>query len=177
MARKGGNKPALIKATLLIVGEGADDKAFVTHMKNLFCPRGCGLSVKVEAGDGGSPGNIIANASRSFSSVDYSRRVIILDADIPPSQSEIGEARKKGYEIFLWSPKCLEGALLEVLGERVGQHETSQQLKDRLHPRLKGHHTEYKAYEVLFSKPVLEKAENGSIKCVLLLLEHPKFIG
>lgn len=169
MARKGGNKPTLIKTTLLIVGEGADDKAFVTHLKNLFCPRGCGLRVKVEAGDGGSPGNIIKNASRSFSAIDYSRRVIILDADIPPSQSELSEARKKGYEIVLWSPKCLEGALLEVLGERVGEHETSQQLKTRLHPRLKGHHTDCQAYEVLFARPVLEQAGNVSIKRVLQL--------
>lgn len=167
MARKGSKKPNLIKTTLLIVGEGADDKAFITHLKNLYCPRGCGVTVKVEAGDGGSPGNIITNAIRSFESADYSKRIIILDADVPPSQAEIAKARKNGYEILLWEPKCLEGVLLEVLGERVGQHENSQQLKDRLHPKLKGHHTDYRAYEVLFSKLVLMQAGNASIKAVL----------
>lgn len=171
MARKGGSyKPAVIRTTLLVVGEGPDDQAFIKHIKGLFYKRDCGKSVKVEAEDGGSPGNIISNAIRKFRSFAYDQRFLVLDADIPPTADDWKKAKLGGYEIILWEPKCLEGALLEVLGERVGDHETSQQLKTRLHPRLKGHHTDYKAYEVLFPKPVLEQAENVSIKRVLRLI-------
>ena len=60
--------------TLLVIGEGADDQAFINHMKGLYCPRGCGRSAKIEAGDGGSPGNIITTAIRAFKGVDYDRR-------------------------------------------------------------------------------------------------------
>ena len=59
--------------TLLVIGEGADDQAFINHMKGLYCLRGCGRSAKIEAGDGGSPGNIITTAIRAFKGVDYDR--------------------------------------------------------------------------------------------------------
>ncbi|SEJ54044.1 hypothetical protein SAMN04244579_04742, partial [Azotobacter beijerinckii] len=32
-----------VLTTLLVVGEGPDDRAFISHMKQLFCPRGSGL--------------------------------------------------------------------------------------------------------------------------------------
>ncbi|HEY6527240.1 MAG TPA: hypothetical protein VIZ65_01000 [Cellvibrionaceae bacterium] len=175
MRRKGSRlaQYSVLKTTLLVVGEGADDKAFITHMKNVFCPRGCGLSVKVEAGDGGSPGNIITNAMRSFKSAEYGRRILILDADVPPTDVQRKKASDGGYEIILWSPQCLEGALLDVLGERVAQYETSQELKDRLHPKLKAYHTDPKAYEPLFPKTVLEETENYSVAKVRTYL-RPK---
>ncbi len=156
--------------TLLVIGEGADDQAFINHMKGLYCPRGCGRSAKIEAGDGGSPGNIITTAIRAFKGVDYDRRFLVLDSDIPPSAAEVKQARSAGYQIILWSPQCLEGALLEVLGERVGEHETSQGLKARLHPRLAGAHTAVAAYAPLFPQAVLDVATNGSVVAVRRLL-------
>ena len=161
----------LQKTTLLVIGEGADDQAFINHMKGLYCPRECGRVAKVEAGDGGSPGNIITTAIRTFRGVDYDRRILVLDSDIPPSAAEEKQARSAGFEIILWSPQCLEGALLEVLDERVGEHETSQRLKARLHPRLAGPHTEAAAYAVLFPKPRLDAATNHSVREVRALLQ------
>jgi hypothetical protein len=61
--------------------------------------------------------------------------------------------------------------LLEVLGERVGEHETSQGLKARLHPRLAGAHTEAAAYAPLFPQRVLDDATNGSVVAVRDLLQ------
>ena len=94
----------------------------------------------------------------------------MLDSDIPPSAAEVKQARSAGYQIILWSPQCLEGALLEVLGERVGEHETSQGLKARLHPRLAGAHTAVAAYAPLFPQAVLDVATNGSVVAVRGLL-------
>ncbi|WP_417529436.1 hypothetical protein [Marinomonas shanghaiensis] len=81
------------------------------------------------------------------------------------------KAHQNGYKIILWSPQCLEGALLDVLGERVNDHETSQDLKKRLHPRLDGKHTDMNAYQTLFPENTLATTENqsvGSVKKVLL---------
>lgn len=160
----------LQKTTLLVIGEGADDQAFINHMKGLYCPRECGRVAKVEAGDGGSPGNIITTAIRTFRGVDYDRRILVLDSDIPPSAAEEKQARSAGFEIILWSPQCLEGALLEVLDERVGEHETSQRLKARLHPRLAGPHTEAAAYAPLFPQAVLDATTHDSVVAVRGLL-------
>lgn len=110
----------LMRSTLLVVGEGADDRAFITHMKQLYCPRDSGMSVKVEAGDGGSPGNVITHAIRKYQGKDYDRRLFVLDADLPPDEADYKRATKEGYEIILWQPQCLEGALLDSLGEPVG---------------------------------------------------------
>jgi len=162
--RKIQRKPRhVVLTTLLVVGEGADDRAFITHMKQLFCPRGGGLKVQVEAGDGGSAGNIISNSIRSYRGAAYDRRILLLDADLPPSEAERKQAAAAGYEIILWRPQCLEGALLEALGEPVRAHETSQQLKQRLHPRLAGKHTEPTAYAVLFPSVVLEGTDNPAL--------------
>ncbi|MDM8348284.1 hypothetical protein P8H27_05170 [Pseudomonas sp. sp1636] len=162
-----------MQTTLLVVGEGPDDKAFISHMKQLYCPRGCGVSVKVQAQDGGSPGNIISNAIRSYRNTEYNRRILLLDADLPPSDAEYKRAAVAGYTVILWRPQCLEGALLEALDEPVQAHETSQQLKQRLHPRLDGRHTEPAAYAELFTRPVLDATGNHSIVTLRMALLKP----
>jgi len=170
-ARK--RRRSVMRSTLLVVGEGADDWAFISHMKELYCPRNSGLSVKVEPGDGGSPGNVITHAIRAHKNKDYDRRLFLLDADLPPSDAERKRAAAAGYEIILWQPQCLEGALLETLGEPVRGHETSRQLKARLHPRLAGRHTDAAAYAVPFPRPVLDATGNLSIVSLRTALLSP----
>lgn len=157
--------------TLLVVGEGSDDKAFIDHLKNLLVHRGHGRKVTVKAGDGGSPGNVITHASRAYKAEDYNYRYFVLDADIPPTAADIKNAKAAGYQIILWQPQCLEGALLDVLGERVQPHETSQALKQRLHPRLAAHHTKPEAYASLFTLPVVTTTQNTSVVAVRQLLQ------
>lgn len=157
--------------TLLIVGEGSDDKAFVDHLKGLFVQRGSGRKVTVKAGDGGSPGNIITHASRAYRAEDFNYRYFLLDADIPPTAADVKNAKTAGYQIILWQPQCLEGALLDVLGERVQPHESSQALKQRLHPRLASHHTKPEAYAELFTLPVVTTTQNTSVVAVRELLQ------
>ncbi|MFP8966774.1 hypothetical protein ACKC9G_09380 [Pokkaliibacter sp. CJK22405] len=162
MARKA--KRPIVKTTLLIVGEGADDEAFINHMKELFFRRQKGnKGPKIESGDGGSAGNIITNALRTFKADEYDCKLFVLDSDLPPNAEDSKKAREGGFDIILWSPQSLEGALLDVLGERVNEHETSQDLKKRLHPRLNGPHTQSRSYAALFPKVVLESTTNSSV--------------
>ncbi|WP_210433182.1 hypothetical protein [Vreelandella massiliensis] len=178
MARKRSQRNPnrhVIKTALLIVGEGPDDQAFIKHMHQQLRQRHSGIKAKIEKQSGGSPGNIIDNATRKYAHQDFDQRFIVLDADIPPSQQERDKARKNGYSLIFWAPTCLEGALLDSLGERVNAHETAQQLKDRLHPRLNGDHTRPDAYTALFPKAVLEKTTNKSVVAVkrALFPENP----
>ena len=155
------------QTTLLVVGEGADDKAFISHMKGLFYQRQPGQKgPKIEAGDGGSADVIITNSLRTYRNAAYNRKLLVLDSDLPPSQPKVKKAKEGGFEIILWKPQCLEGALLDVLGEPVKAHETSQNLKTRLHPQLAGHHTKPESYGNLFTKAVLEATQNTSVMAV-----------
>ncbi|MDQ7733892.1 hypothetical protein QT231_14360 [Halomonas sp. SpR1] len=154
------------KTALLIVGEGPDDQAFVKHMHQQFRTDYADIKPTIEKQSGGSPGNIITNATRKYGHLAFDQRFLVLDADVPPTQQDRDKAIKHDYKIILWSPTCLEGALLDVLGEGVNDHETAQQLKSRLHPRLAGTHTQSAAYAVLFPRAVLQASENISVNTV-----------
>ena len=50
-------QPIVQKRTLLIVGEGADEKAFLSYLKQQLVPRGAGLMVTIKNAKGkGSQG-------------------------------------------------------------------------------------------------------------------------
>lgn len=169
MARKNSRRishRAVSKTALLIVGEGADDQAFINHMNRQFRAENASIRSKIEKQSGGSPGNIIRNATRKYKDRAYDQRFLVLDSDIQLTQPEYDRARQSGYRVILWSPVCLEGALLDVLGDMVSESETARQLKDRLHPRLAGNHTQPEAYATLFPKPVLESSDNASVNTV-----------
>lgn len=162
------------KTTLLIVGEGPDDQAFIKHMNQQLRERDSNIKPTIEKQSGGSPGNIITNAARKYEHLAFDQRLFVLDSDIPITQQDYDKARKYGYRIILWTPVCLEGALLDVLGERVGNDEAAISLKRRLHPLLDGPHTERAAYRNVFPKVVLEQATNESVVSVKnALLQEP----
>jgi len=168
--RRSANRQAS-KTTLLIVGEGPDDQAFIKHMNQQFQTDKSSVKPTIEKQSGGSPGNIITNASRKYGHLPFDRRYFVLDSDIPITQQEHDKARKHGYHIILWKPVCLEGALLDVLGEKVDEHEVAESLKKRLHPQLSGPHTDSAAYKVLFPKSLLTRTNNTSVNDVREALE------
>ena len=57
------NVRKISKTTLLVIGEGAHDTAFLNHLKSLYDARESGQKVKIESGDGGSPHDLIKNTS------------------------------------------------------------------------------------------------------------------
>ncbi|WP_417516477.1 hypothetical protein [Marinobacter sp.] len=163
--RRSANRQAS-KTTLLIVGEGPDDQAFIKHMHQQYQADNTGVKPFIEKQSGGSPGNIITNAIRKYGHLPFDQRYIVLDSDIPITQQERDRARRHGYRILLWAPVCLEGALLDVLGEKVHEGDAAELLKKRLHPLLNGHHTDSKAYGNCFPRVVIEKATNESVVAV-----------
>ena len=176
MAKKRIPRP-VSKTTLLIVGEGAHDQAFIKHMHRILRQPNSQIHPTIEKQSGGSPGVIIENAIRKYQHIGYDHRIIVLDGDIAISQQDRDKARKRGYTIILWEPLCLEGALLDVLGESVGPHETSQALKARLHPQLTGLPAEPKAYADLFSGQLLIGTKNLSVARIRVALTQKNKIS
>ncbi len=80
MAKKKSRRVKL--ASLIVVGEGAHDKAFINYMKSLYDGE-TGQIVKVDSADGGSPKDIIKTTDRKYKHTAYDRRYILMDSDVP----------------------------------------------------------------------------------------------
>ena len=63
MAKREKGNRRIQQTTLIIVGEGSHEKAFLTHMKVIYTLRNSGQKVSIVKGDGGSPYDVIKNTS------------------------------------------------------------------------------------------------------------------
>ena len=159
MARHSKGKAKL--ATLLIVGEGPEDEAFLKYMKRLYDRRDSGQRITINAATGGSPGDIIDEAIRRHRNTDFDRRYVLLDSDIPISKDDRDFADDNNIELIESAPHCLEGMLLEILGQPIPR--TNKRCKSILHPQLDREPTSHEAYSTLFPRKVLDKTTKEQI--------------
>lgn len=163
MAKKRQHKVKL--ATLLIVGEGPIDEAFIRHMKSLYDGPNTGQKLKVTSADGGSPSDIINTTQRKYRHAAYDKCFILLDEDVIISQQDRDKARKANIGLIISTPICLEGMLLNIL-DRPVPTKNATACKKVLHPQLSGDPTRPESYDKLFPKPVLQ---NTPVKQILQL--------
>lgn len=169
MANKKTRKVHL--ATLLIVGEGIHDRAFINHMKECYDGRQTGQRVKVESSDGGSPRDILMSARKS-KEANYDRRFVLMDDDVPITQQDYAYAKKYNIDIILSKPVCLEGMLLDVLGLKPA--DTGDACKAKLLPFLGGSPTLKSSYQKSFGKQVLDQTPKEQIVRLRELLANKK---
>jgi hypothetical protein len=126
-------KPQTPKRTILVVGEGDTECAFIGHLKGLYCPRGCGTSVRVENSFGGSPNDMIRNAIKKKNSGAYDQAFLLMDTDIEwPTESK-NTAQENGIDLVGASP-CIEGLLLWIVENNPGWcARSTDDCKRRLH--------------------------------------------
>lgn len=156
--------------TLLIVGEGSIDEAFINHMKFIFDSRNNGQKVTIDSGDGGSPHQVIRSTLRKHQHKDFNKMVVLLDSDVPIEEKTINLATKKGVELIISTPHCLDCMLLEVLGRNAGENCTI--CKRELHDLLGGKPTAKESYQSLFTAEILETCENPQIVRLKHLLKN-----
>lgn len=147
--------------TLLAVGEGAHDAAFLNHMKSLYDTRDSGQKLTIKAADGGSPLSIFKTVHSKYRNIDYDRTIILLDGDIPVDESARHYASKHKMEWVLSTPLCLEGMLLRVLQLPVPP--ASVECKKRLHPQLDGPPTDAASYSTLFNRDCLDGTDHATL--------------
>ncbi len=68
--------------TLLIVGEGRHEEAFLNHLKKLYVPRGCGLSVTIKNARGKGALHVVSWTARQIANADYDVVAVLLDTDV-----------------------------------------------------------------------------------------------
>jgi len=165
MAKK--KRKIYTKKTVLIVGEGPQEEAFLKHIKGLF-DRQNNQVIKVESADGGSPRSIIEYVVRKRH-VQYDNRYILMDSDVSPKPSDFSYAKKNGIIIFFSKPRCLDGMLLKVLSKPIPS--TSKKCKKALHNLLCGAPTSKSSYEELFSTKTLSESNCESLVAIIKILK------
>jgi len=106
------------QTTVLIVGEGDTDVAFIRHLSRLYNVRGCGVSVTIRNAHGYGPEQVLEYAIGQARVGDYDRRAALLDTDMPWTEVVKKRARSKRIEMLPSDP-CLEGLLLRILNKPV----------------------------------------------------------
>jgi len=99
------------KKTVLIVGEGFTEWAFLQHIKELFITRHSDISVKIEHANGGSPEKVIEKALRLRASKSYDLCFVLLDNDVP-----FEPVARPEIEVLSATP-CVEGLFLAILDQ------------------------------------------------------------
>lgn len=156
------------KKTVLIMGEGFSEVAFLEHLKSLYVERGSGTSVKIGNARGKGPENVLENTRRQSINGAYDEVVALMDTDIVWSDALKVKARKNKIQLLPSEP-CLEGLLLQILNEPVKV--SSANLKKIMHPKLSGNSTDRASYEKLFDKAILEK-RRAEIPTLNLLITY-----
>lgn len=101
------------RESILLFGEGAEDKAWLRHLTSHFANYSV-RHVSVECGFGGSPKDVVYAAQKQIGA--YDKRIVILDGDRPPEELERAEhLASKGNHGFMLIKPCMEAMQLEVL--------------------------------------------------------------
>lgn len=144
-----------VRKTMLVVGEGDSEEAFLKHLRDLYCSGNAGVTVTVRNAHGKGPENVINHAIKQARTYSYDVRVALLDTDIPWTDKLRKHARKAKIEMVGSTP-CFEGLLLLILKHRPPEQsaECKRQIKQLLNVDL----TERQSYTGHFSKEVLNAA-------------------
>jgi len=141
------------KKTLLMVGEGCAEKAFLQHLRGLYSNGK--IKHSIHSANGKGPHNVIKSTIAKHTHDGYDYSVSLLDTDIVWPEKLVQEAKRKGIHL-IGSIPCLEGFLLDIINEK--KPETSPECKRVAHPKLAGRETERESYEPLFTKQCLDTA-------------------
>ncbi len=111
-------KRRTVSHTVLLVGEGATEKAFLRYIKSLYISRGCGVGVTIRNAHGKGPDHVVDYAIGQCRNAAYDRVIVLLDTDLVMSAAARRRAGTKKVQIIGTVP-CIEGLLLAILGEHV----------------------------------------------------------
>ncbi|MEI7463086.1 MAG: hypothetical protein WCK03_01665 [Candidatus Taylorbacteria bacterium] len=148
--------------------EGESDEVFLKHLNILFGrDSGSRLTVKSPHGNGDA---VLKTAIESFEAFD--RRVALYDNDRPPQEKHLKAAHRKKIQILTCSP-CIEGLLLEILGEKPSS--SSAECKRRLEQLIGQSLTSLQTYERHFPLTLLTScaAHIGTLRALLDLFKTP----
>jgi hypothetical protein len=145
------------RKTLLVMGEGDCEAAFLQHLRNIYCSDNEGVNVTIRNAQGGGPTSIVAQVIRHTRLGSYDKKIALLDTDLVWSD-DLKKTAKECDILMVGSSPCLEGLLLGVLKKPTPI--TSRECKKLLQSHTKTDMTEWRHYESHFSRDIFEEARN-----------------
>jgi hypothetical protein len=156
--------------TILLVGEGADEEAFLNHVKINFVSRDSGISVKVKNAQGKGATHVVQWTIRQMATAQYDVVAVMVDTDTGWTVEVQKLARDNGI-ILLPSHPCFEAVLLRLINQRPQVN--PQALKRQLAPFVHDRSTQVESYSEHFGPIVLtgNRIREPSIDELLRILE------
>jgi hypothetical protein len=155
--------------TLLIVGEGHTEEAFLLHVKRLYAPRGCGLGVTIKNARGKSANHVVEWTIRQIANAQYDTVAVMLDTDVGWTPAVVKLADRKRI-VVLKSESCFEELMLRSLG--VAANGDSKALKKQFAPYVSGDALQTENYAKHFGSAHLEacRSREPTIDALLKLM-------
>lgn len=154
---------------MLIVGEGRHEEAFLNHLKQLYVPRGCGLSVTIKNARGKGALHVIKWTIGQVANADYDTVAALLDTDTGWDAKTEKLARVKKIQVLKSEP-CFEAMMLRLIGKpAIGD---AHALKKQLAPFVKNDATQRDHYAENFGSECLNagRGKEPAIDALLKLL-------
>ena len=70
------------RKTLLVMGEGDCEAAFLQYLRNIYCSDNEGVNVTIRNAQGGGPASIVAQVVRHTRLASYDKKIALLDTDL-----------------------------------------------------------------------------------------------
>lgn len=157
--------------TLLIVGEGRHEEAFLNHLKSLYVTRGCGLSVTIKNARGKGALHVIDWTARQSANIDYDVVAALLDTDTDWNEQTAKLAKTKKIQVLKSEP-CLEVMLLRLIGKAATGDANA--LKSQFAPFVNNDATKWSNYTLYFNEACLQigREKEPTIDALLKLLDR-----
>jgi hypothetical protein len=105
----------LARIAALAVGEGRAEVVLLNHIKKLYLPRNCGITLKVIEGFGKGGMAVLTRTIRVSKGIAYDRKIALLDTDTDWNDQQRTRALQEEI-IVVESTPCLEAWLLAIHG-------------------------------------------------------------
>jgi hypothetical protein len=108
------------KTTILIVGEGRTEKAFLQYLQELYISREADKTAKVQRAYGGSPEDVVWKAVSLRKNRDYDYCYVLIDSipEFKPDSELLNAMNLQPLIKILYSTPCIEGLFLDILEHR-----------------------------------------------------------
>jgi len=166
MIRRQTSSKRTVLTTVLVVGEGDTEKAFLDYLKSIYVTRFCGVSVTVRNAHGKGPMNVVDTAIRQSRTGEYKVVAVLMDTDLPWTADVIKLAGKR--ICLIGATPCTDGLLLQILGEQVPTQ--SLRCKEALLARMNRKPFVKEAYAQDFPKQLLDE-KSADVPALKKLIE------
>lgn len=166
-ARKISSARRVVQRTVLLVGEGYAEVAFIKHLKALYITRGCGIALTVDNARGKTALHVVQEAIRKSKNGAFDVVAALFDTDTGWDATTQTIARKAQVKVVPCQP-CFEAMLLALHGE-VHKAKLTEYYKRAFENKFGKPANVASLYAAHFPKELLEQSRLKSPELGLLL--------